>query len=214
VGTATAKIPASCPLVGLRANWIYLELPLHSTFTSNCTPPSFLIGRSLPQSFAVVSPDVTPRQCRGRAIAVSPPPAASLPAGPTFQVATRRRYTSPVKLSKKHSIPKVQLLSFVLLAIVLVIQFVLPQILGGRDGFTGDYAIPTHSTPVLSPAVISSQDAICESPPLFSIENQYSKVRKMGLLEEAEKVAAEFEYPPEAVAAGVKEFLRQMGERA
>ncbi|KAI9786401.1 MAG: glucokinase [Geoglossum umbratile] len=34
----------------------------------------------------------------------------------------------------------------------------------------------------------------------------------MGLLEEAKRVAAKFEYPPEAVNAGVKEFLREMGE--
>jgi hexokinase len=34
----------------------------------------------------------------------------------------------------------------------------------------------------------------------------------MALLEEAKRVAAEFEYPPEEVNKGVKEFIRQMEE--
>lgn len=34
----------------------------------------------------------------------------------------------------------------------------------------------------------------------------------MGLLEEAQRVAAEFEYSAEDVNKGVKEFIRQMGK--
>lgn len=33
----------------------------------------------------------------------------------------------------------------------------------------------------------------------------------MSLLDEVRRVAAEFEYPPEEVNKGVKEFIRQMG---
>jgi hypothetical protein len=33
----------------------------------------------------------------------------------------------------------------------------------------------------------------------------------MSVVEAARKVAAEFEYPPEEVRKGVKEFIRQMG---
>lgn len=34
----------------------------------------------------------------------------------------------------------------------------------------------------------------------------------MSLLEEVKGVAAEFEYPPDEVNKGVKEFIRQMGQ--
>lgn len=34
----------------------------------------------------------------------------------------------------------------------------------------------------------------------------------MALLEEVRRVAKEFEYPPEEVNKGVKEFIRQMGQ--
>jgi hexokinase len=97
------------------------------------------------------------------------------------------------------------------LAIVLVIQFIIPQIRSGNEVFGGDYT-PARSASAYSPTVVLSQDAVCKSPPLFPFEGKQSRIHKMGLLEEAKKVAAEFEYPPEAVNAGVKEFLREMGE--
>lgn len=34
----------------------------------------------------------------------------------------------------------------------------------------------------------------------------------MGLMDDARKVAAQFDYPPEEVNKGVKEFIRQMGQ--
>src|SRR5579862_475348 len=196
-------LPGSCPSIATRTH-----------YTLHAPPPSLLV---CPSPTAVLSPDVIPRrQCRVRTASSSSLPSppllsTSLSADPTLSIANRRRYSSPVKPSKRPPVPSVQLLSFVLLAIVLVIQFILPQIRGGNEVFGGDYT-PTRSTSIYSPTLVLPRDAICKSPLPFPVEGKQSRVRTMGLLEEAKKVAAEFEYPPEAVNAGVKEFLREMGE--
>ena len=54
---------------------------------------------------------------------------------------------------------------------------------------------------------------LCWSKSIFDPELPCSRApANMALLEEAKRVAAEFEYPPEEVNKGVKEFIRQMEE--
>jgi hypothetical protein len=54
---------------------------------------------------------------------------------------------------------------------------------------------------------------VCYSKSIFDPELPCSRApANMALLEEAKRVAAEFEYPPEEVNKGVKEFIRQMEE--
>jgi hypothetical protein len=53
----------------------------------------------------------------------------------------------------------------------------------------------------------------CRPKSIFDPELPYSRVHaNMALLEEVKRTAAEFEYPPEEVNKGVKEFIRQMEE--
>ena len=53
--------------------------------------------------------------------------------------------------------------------------------------------------------------AVCPNTPVFREPLPISRPYKMALLEQARKVAAEFEYSPDDVNKGVKEFIRQMG---
>lgn len=53
--------------------------------------------------------------------------------------------------------------------------------------------------------------AVCPNTPVFSEPLPTSHPYKMSLLEEARRVAAEFDYSAEDVNKGVKEFIRQMG---
>lgn len=53
----------------------------------------------------------------------------------------------------------------------------------------------------------------CRPKSIFDPELPYFRVpANMALLEEVKRTAAEFEYPPEEVNKGVKEFIRQMEE--
>ncbi len=58
---------------------------------------------------------------------------------------------------------------------------------------------------------IASSDRTCIKPEPFSDHLAYSSLNKMSLLEEAKRVAAEFEFGADAVNKGVKEFIREMG---
>ena len=53
--------------------------------------------------------------------------------------------------------------------------------------------------------------AICQNSPVSLEPLPTSRPHKMSLLEEAKRVAAEFDYTKEDVNKGVKEFIRQMG---
>ena len=46
---------------------------------------------------------------------------------------------------------------------------------------------------------------------LFTSDFPITRTHKMSLIQEAERVAAQFDYPAEAVNKGVKEFIREMG---
>ena len=52
---------------------------------------------------------------------------------------------------------------------------------------------------------------ICREEDLFSTPLPISRPHKMALLEEAKRVAGQFDYPPEELNKGVKAFIQQMG---
>lgn len=61
------------------------------------------------------------------------------------------------------------------------------------------------------PEIHSPISATCLRDPAFPTSPPVCTISKMGLIEDARKVAEEFEYPGEKVNKGVKEFIRQMG---
>ena len=52
---------------------------------------------------------------------------------------------------------------------------------------------------------------ICREEDLFSTPLPITRPHKMALLEEATRVAGQFDYPPEELNKGVKAFIQQMG---
>ncbi len=52
---------------------------------------------------------------------------------------------------------------------------------------------------------------VCREEDLFSAPLPVSRPHKMALLEEARRVAGQFDYPPEELNNGVKAFIQQMG---
>lgn len=52
---------------------------------------------------------------------------------------------------------------------------------------------------------------ICREEDLFSTLLPISRPHKMALLEEAKRVAGQFDYPAEELNKGVKAFIQQMG---
>ena len=52
---------------------------------------------------------------------------------------------------------------------------------------------------------------ICREEDLFSNHLPISRPHKMALLEEAKRVAEQFDLPPEELNKGVKAFIQQMG---
>lgn len=94
-----------------------------------------------------------------------------------------------------------QLLSFAVLVAAAVIQFLwLPP---------GQTYPPTESQ-IRNINFVPSK-AVCAKSNIFSEPRAISRASGMSLLDEVRRVAAEFEYPPEEVNKGVKEFIRQMG---
>ena len=70
-----------------------------------------------------------------------------------------------------------------------------------------------HSRDHLRNSVSVDFEPVCPNAPIFLEPLPTSRPHKMSLIEEARRVAAEFDYPAEAVNKGVKEFIRQMGEQ-
>jgi hypothetical protein len=69
-----------------------------------------------------------------------------------------------------------------------------------------------YSATSYSPSVKLVDEFTCESPHPFPTEAPVSRLHKMSLLEEAKRVAAEFEYTDDQVRKGVKHFIQQMSE--
>ena len=102
------------------------------------------------------------------------------------------------KLSRRANLSPAQLLSFLAIFVVLVIQLF-------RD------PSPTSRDRREPPASTPSADWFTPNPNIFLQPLPVSHPHKMTLLEEAQRVAAEFEYTGEDVKRGVKAFINQMG---
>ena len=117
-------------------------------------------------------------------------------------------YPAHLKISPKRSLrpwlSSPQLLSFVFLSLVLLLQVFLPSPV--LIGFISPRLL-RHGAGVDSPAV-------CPNTPIFAEPLPTARPFKMALLEEARKVAAEFKYPSEEVNKGVKAFIQQMSSCA
>jgi hypothetical protein len=109
------------------------------------------------------------------------------------------------KLSRKRQYPSFQLLSFVLLFILLLVQFLFlsrDNSIEIRRRILGDTRLgeqPSLSQPQSKNILPFHTSPVCRAD-------------KMGLIDQAKAVAAEFEYSSEDVNKGVKAFIEQMGE--
>jgi hypothetical protein len=128
------------------------------------------------------------------------------------------------KVSSANPFSLLQLLSFGFLAVVLVgrmskavndmwadqdcIQ--IAQVL--LDNKSALFSKSPHRYPPTSysPPVKLVDQPICESPHPFPTEPPISRPHKMSLLEEAKRVAAEFDFTDEEVRKNVKHFIYQM----
>ena len=59
--------------------------------------------------------------------------------------------------------------------------------------------------------ILEGPAPLCREEDLFSAPLPISRPHKMALLEEAKRVAGQFDYPPEELNNGVKAFIQQMG---
>lgn len=93
-----------------------------------------------------------------------------------------------------------QLVSLIVLCIVLVVQLLRPS------------AVPIYST-LWGPEqenVRLQSEPVCENLNIFAEALPVSRTYRMSLLEDARRVAQEFDYPAAEVNKGVKEFIREM----
>lgn len=96
-----------------------------------------------------------------------------------------------------------QIVSLTVLCVVLVLQFLRP------------WPAPIHSA-LWDPEeqeqehIRLQSEAVCEILNIFAEPLPISRPYRMSLLEDARRVAQEFDYPAAEVNKGVKEFIRQM----
>ena len=110
-----------------------------------------------------------------------------------------RDYNILPTLSHRFHLSPAQLLSFLVVFVVLVVQL-----------FTG----PAPLAPEQQQPLKATPKADWFTPANTNIFHQPQPVshpHKMTLLQEAKRVAAEFDYSAEDVSNGVKAFIRQMG---
>ena len=112
-------------------------------------------------------------------------------------------HSTELKLSKRpllHGFSFPQLFSFAFVFLLLLVQFFLPS--------------PVHIGSIVPKpshrGAHPESPGVCQKTCLLDEPLPVSRPDKMSLLEEAKKVAAEFDYPTQEVNKGVKEFIRQM----
>lgn len=108
------------------------------------------------------------------------------------------------KLSKRSRVTNTQLLSCAVLIVVLLFQFLRPP--------TFIYHTPPQVTLLSgSQPSIPPLPGVCVNNKFFFESFPVTREHKMSLLKEAQRVAAEFDYPAKELNRGVKEFMREMG---
>ena len=110
----------------------------------------------------------------------------------------------PSKLSRRSTFTPAQLLSFAVLLVFVALQLLTPPPLLLRQS-SKDSPSYTLLSPLQSPPV-------CENFNLLSRTLPVSRPYKMSVLEQAKRVAAEFEYSSEDLNEGVRAFISQMDE--
>ena len=137
---------------------------------------------------------------------------------------TTARHGSPsLKPARRHAVrPRTvvaphHVLSGLVLVLVLVLQLLVAPHLPHeilRFFTTTQHWHVTSPAPSLDPTARSDTPPICPKPkPKVDIAGTFNTdtVRSMALAEQAKRVAAEFEFGPDAVNKAVKEFIREMG---
>ena len=124
------------------------------------------------------------------------------------------RAKARIKLSSRPRISNLHVLSAVFLFVVLLVQ-----LLGSRNtpvDFGLDHTLSPFGDSVRRQEAYYDQlepGTQCRPKSIFDPELPYSRApTNMALHEEVKRMAAEFDYPPEEVNKGVKEFIRQMEE--
>lgn len=107
----------------------------------------------------------------------------------------------PSKLSRRTRFSPAQLLSFLVVLLVFAVQVFRSPPDSVTRSFESSYY--QESLPPLAPPVCRNTSPFLEPLPV-------SQPYKMSLLEEAKRVAAEFEHSPDDLNKGVKAFISQM----
>ena len=108
---------------------------------------------------------------------------------------------SPKRLRRPYFTPP-QLLSFVVLLLVLVTQLFKPPTTLFEESSEKFYPVQE---------LVQEAAPVCRAQNLFSAPLLTSRPHKMALLEEAKRMAREFDYPSDELNRGVKAFIEQMG---
>ncbi|KAL8638333.1 MAG: hypothetical protein Q9228_004510 [Teloschistes exilis] len=124
-----------------------------------------------------------------------PPGLDSWSSVPLAQSSTDHQLSS--KLSRKSRVTFTQAFSLVILAIAVLVQLLRPST------FLLQSTTPVSHRPTFS--TCPNSNPLREALPICTRS-------KMGLIEDAKRVATEFEYPPDEVNRGVRAFIRQMDE--
>jgi hypothetical protein len=111
------------------------------------------------------------------------------------------------KFSRKRGYPTLPVLSFLVLVVLLLVQFLLlsrdsPIEFGSR--LLRDTHFDGHNDLLSQPQ--------CENVQLLLETSPVCRADKMPLIDDAKKVAAQFDYSAEDVNKGVKAFIEQMDE--
>jgi hypothetical protein len=170
--------------------------------------PNIIAATEQPQSVDTAKPrtryqvlwDLGPPDTESAALATSnlhsPPPFDS-----SDSIAFYKDHRLSSKRSRSSGVTASHVLTFLFLLVALLVQFFSKR---------GPIALFSDLT---SPGSIGDpfERGHCPHRSIFTEELPVSRPHKMTIVEEARKVAAEFEYPAEEVQKGVKEFIRQMG---
>ncbi len=110
-----------------------------------------------------------------------------------------RDYSILPKLSRRFNLSPAQLLSFLVLLVVLIIELLREPVVFPQE--LRQTSEPTAKADWFTPANTN----------IFRQPLPVSRPQKMTLLEEAKRVAAEFDYSAKDVQKGVEAFISQMG---
>jgi len=152
-----------------------------------------------------------------RTSSAAPNPTKACRDSPSLKAAARRDAVRPRPFVSPHHVYGGLVLVLVLVLQLLVAPHLPHEIL---RFFTTTTTTTVHPWHVTSPVDSPHATALYKTPPVcpkptpkvdFAGTFNTDTVRSMALAEQAKRVAAEFEFGPDAVNKAVKEFIREMG---